>query len=644
MKKVYMILAAALAAATILSCEKKETVIEEPTETTVKTFTCKFAPQEAADSKVAVNLASGKTTWEVGDEIMLHGGTDGAARKLVTLTAGDISADGKTATFTVEGLDPYDRSDVGVVSTYYAQYPASAVPSGNLYYECRFNDTDKLLLAACNVGDTFEFYNLCGIISFKVAGDFDEFVFFGNNNEAVGYDVYQARVRDDGSGSYCNYWKPGNGSGTPAPITVLTKPVTADGTTDNFIYLPNTASFSGGFTIYFKKAGAITHYVTTTKPVTVNHGQLFPIGLIPAGKVHEYVAPSTHDATHPAIAGATDLGATATANCYIVDASVASNAGKVFKFKAYKGNSTTNVGEIASVSILWETYNNESDVTANTVILEADFDKQDANDYYEICFRMPAALHAGNALIAAKDASNNILWSWHIWVPENMFTTGTYGISTETLMSRNLGALVDTEASEATVDARSFGLIYQWGRKDPFIGSKRFNSSSQAPCAGIAKSTTTSQYTIAESIANPTVFVGYKGDWMTPEDRTLWTEGGNKSIYDPCPPGYRVPQRNSSDALWSDVTALDPSYGWEPNSTYGWWKLGTAVFPFAGYIDYDGGGVSHAYDRTRIWNAHKSQEAYAYDQQIWYESGAWNSKPGWQHRTACGNSVRCVAE
>ena len=82
-----MILAAALAAATILSCEKKETVIEEPTETIVKTFTCKFAPQEVSDSKVAVNLASGKTTWEVGDEIMLHGGTDGAARKLVTLTA-----------------------------------------------------------------------------------------------------------------------------------------------------------------------------------------------------------------------------------------------------------------------------------------------------------------------------------------------------------------------------------------------------------------------------------------------------------------------------------------------------------------------------------------------------------------------------
>ena len=647
MKKVYMILAAALAAATILSCEKKETVIEEPTETIVKTFTCKFAPQEAADSKVAVNLASGKTTWEVGDEIMLHGGTDGAARKLVTLTAGDISADGKTATFTVEGLDPYDRSDVGVVSTYYAQYPASAVPSGNLYYECRFNDTDKLLLAACNVGDTFEFYNLCGIISFKVAGDFDEFVFFGNNNEAVGYDVYQARVRDDGSGSYCNYWKPGNGSGTPAPITVLTKPVTADGTTDNFIYLPNTASFSGGFTIYFKKAGAITHYVTTTKPVTVNHGQLFPIGLIPAGKVHEYVAPSTHDATHPAIAGATDLGATATANCYIVDASVASNAGKVFKFKAYKGNSTNNVGAIASVSVLWETYNNATDVEANSVILEADFDKQDANDYYEICFKMPATLHAGNAVIAARDASNNILWSWHIWVPSTTITSNTYGIYSSALMDRNLGALV--AATTTSVPVESFGLHYEWGRKDPFVGARGISDSSFASVSGTSMSKGY-EMTLAETIAHPTTYAVYTeadswGPWLSPTfDATLWKDA-EKTMYDPCPPGYRVPKRDTTQPLHSsDLSAV---VGWSDNAAAGdnaaYFTLGdpVTVFPYCGLVCENGKYVDYPGSRAFTWTSYSSSSSgsvYIMDVRV-----------GSTHKlsstvSARGCSVRCVAE
>lgn len=646
MKKIYVILAAAVAALMALSCEKSaEEFVKEPASSPIsRTFTCVFAPQDNIGSKVDINLSTGKATWEVGDEIMIHGGTDGASRKLVTLTAGDISADGKTATFTVEGLAPYTRTDTGVVSEYYAQYPASAVPSGNLYYECRFNNTDNLLMAACNVGDKFEFYNLSGVISYKVSGDFDEVTFSGNNGEAVGYDVYQVRVRDDGSGSYCNYWKTGNGSGTPVPMVALSKAVVADGVTNNFIYLPNGASFSGGFTFYFKKSGAITHYATTTKSVTVEHGQVFPVGLIPAGKLHEYVAPSSHDATHPAITGAENLGATATANCYIVDGSLSANKDKVFKFKAVKGNSTTPVGDISEVEILWESWNNAEAVTANSVVAEADFDKQDGDDDYWITFKMPSTLHAGNAVIAAKNAGGDVVWSWHIWVPATTIATVNYGIHTTAMMSRNLGALIDATAGTTLIDVTSIGLFYQWGRKDPFPGPSVNTEDypAGATVAGTGKSINDGQISLAESIKNPTKYGKYGGDWCSDHNSDYWGDSGSKSMYDPCPPGYRVPKRDKAADLWHETESeFLAQTGFAYDGTYNWFTLGdpVAVFPLTGYMD-SGTYNRVSKGRTALWNAHADGDDNAYCRYIYEGPRA----VCYSHNKSRGYSVRCCLE
>ena len=73
----------------------------------------------------------------------------------------------------------------------------------------------------------------------------------------------------------------------------------------------------------------------------------------------------------------------------------------------------------------------------------------------------------GNAIVVIKIA-NVIRWSWHIWVTnynpnktENQRT-----IKGESFMDRNLGALDNTPG-----DILSMGLLYQWGRKDPFVGA-----------------------------------------------------------------------------------------------------------------------------------------------------------------------------
>lgn len=91
-----------------------------------------------------------------------------------------------------------------------------------------------------------------------------------------------------------------------------------------------------------------------------------------------------------------------TANCYIV-----TEAGN-YKFQTVQGNSSTSVGVVASVAVPWESFG--TNVTpsvgdlVNTVSVDGDY----------IVFLV--SNKKGNAVIAANDGSNNILWSWHIWL------------------------------------------------------------------------------------------------------------------------------------------------------------------------------------------------------------------------------------
>lgn len=94
----------------------------------------------------------------------------------------------------------------------------------------------------------------------------------------------------------------------------------------------------------------------------------------------------------------------------------------------------------------------------------------------------------GNAVIAGYNASNEIVWSWHIWVNNSSpaqlsravpYTTyqwdsnGIYPdkprVKRQSVMACNLGALADEPGDNPQ---RTYGLWYQWGRKDPFPSGK----------------------------------------------------------------------------------------------------------------------------------------------------------------------------
>lgn len=284
-----------------------------------------------------------------------------------------------------------------------------------------------------------------------------------------------------------------------------------------------------------------------------------------------------------------DLDAEGAANCYIV------TEGGHCTFKATAGNTADVPTGLASVNWLWMT---ETNLVSNLSL--------DNNN--EIHFT--AAESEGNAVIAGYDAEGNIVWSWHIWLTDDPRTNLHHGSSDAyQLMDRNLGATTTEKWNP-----KAYGLYYQWGRKDPFPGPKTtgtgggtqenagFTNGTEAfsvnsDCAFVLGSNTTVGETkadaIAYTIAHPMEFLtSASGElWFNSaftDYQDLWGFNAEKTMYDPCPAGYRVPRTE-------DVYAGMTSEHWQVESqtvgsrsiyTYEYTAGGSSVlsyYPAAGY-------------------------------------------------------------
>ena len=179
-------------------------------------------------------------------------------------------------------------------------------------------------------------------------------------------------------------------------------------------------------------------------------------------------------------------------------------------------------------------------------------------------------IKSGNALIGACDDAGTLLWSWHVWVADYdpSKTENQREFNGYTMMDRNLGALASSNATTDEILA-SYGLYYQWGRKDPFIGPSTYSFGSGTPATLYNGSNTSITVTPVVSSAsegtqdyarlNPQTFItgveesGYDWLWSAHSD-ALWTAPGSaKSACDPCPAGWRVAPAAAFEGLAPDT-------------------------------------------------------------------------------------------
>ena len=557
-------------------------------------------------------LENGKAAWVVGDKILVHG-EYAADEAVITLTEKDITADGKTCYISVDGVTPFVQE--GVETKYVVAYPGELVKNDK---QCkdrnRYVETNALLLTGYQSGGEFVFEYLVGGFTFTVEGDFDSYILKGNKNEVVGYESLTTKVNN-----ITKKYIQSKGADKKS----VTGNVKADGSALNHVCFPMDLELTLGFNLVFYKGETpvkswyFDEAYTSSRAVFTNLGNI-------TSSLEDYKSPiaDTHVSEIPTDK-AVDLGAAGTANCYVV------SAPGVYAFKAVRGNSAETLPSLGGVELVWETWGTTEEVTKNSVVAQVDFQKD------MIYFRVPDNFHPGNAMIAAKDERGNITWSWHIWVPETPVSEDFYQLSRRRTMSRNLGALVDASVDGAS--PKSAGLLYQWGRKDPFMGIADFSAGTPASVAGKEMTKSGSKLSIDDAVRNPTVFGDNSGHWCT-TGGALWAS--EKTVYDPCPPGYRVP--GNTDFLPLNY-GPDELEGWGYNAVSKVFTIGTpaTVFPLGGYLS--SAGVYMGYGNgAYIWSGRTTGGA-AYALNI-TDGGEVPTYDNSIKSNSHGYAVRCMAE
>jgi hypothetical protein len=233
----------------------------------------------------------------------------------------------------------------------------------------------------------------------------------------------------------------------------------------------------------------------------------------------------------------------------------------------------------------------------------------------------------GNAIVYVKDASGNIAWSWHIWVTNYDPNTTYEYFNGYTWMDRHLGAFATATSTSDNTYSKCGGLYYQWGRKDPFPKSNTIDNYG-VPIYGFSIpdyskdnltiiDTNTSYLKEADastapisyanqlfySVRHPLLYFinwgGSKGiispSYTSNGGMSSWSGefGESKSVYDPCPVGWRIPSGRKLSSTW-----VSPWDGCIPASPTGlitsnyiatpWRTTTSSFYPAQGGISKEG--------------------------------------------------------
>lgn len=333
-----------------------------------------------------------------------------------------------------------------------------------------------------------------------------------------------------------------------------------------------------------------------------------------------------------------------TANCYVVSesgdymipiaygaaikngqvnaASFTNNGGaNSHDFVNYLGNAITSpyvetdTGSVAT-SVQMSISDTENAVT-NLGIINGDGCKY-------ISFSVPSVPKTGaNAVISVKDADGVIMWSWHIWLWEDDLTPVEITNATSVaynIMPVNLGSKWDEDAKTHIKN-----WFYQFGRPTPLLCPSAYNSASNhASYGALSYAAESIASNIQTGIKNPAIFFGYdssyNNNWFkTNSGKTynLWdaacTSTGNsdnnvvKTIYDPCPIGFKMPNGNT----FTGFNIINKANGIVKFTRYSGDSTGVG-FPMSGYRRYSDGLLSHVGSYGFVWLSSAYSQGIAY--------------------------------
>jgi len=274
---------------------------------------------------------------------------------------------------------------------------------------------------------------------------------------------------------------------------------------------------------------------------------------------------------------------------------------------------------------------------------------------------------AGNAVVCVK-VNGDIKWSWHIWVTEPV-ETGTDAVTGIDWMDRNLGAKAASPLLNGVFDegqwVKTLGLSYQWGRKDGLPGSDG-SRDNQTYYTGNSRSGTkaelpTGNYsTLTELVENPMSFAinvfTYHGSVSGSWDNRSWKgSAGEKTIYDPCPPGWKVPLDNTgvtNRSIWGGTNWSVVNDGsWENFQYKGRVFHGVGAssglghyYPATGFrtSTRDGGGFIDVGSNLSCWTVSTGAQEVQGRHLYTYENGTVHTMN--DNYRISGYQVRCVAE
>ena len=266
---------------------------------------------------------------------------------------------------------------------------------------------------------------------------------------------------------------------------------------------------------------------------------------------------------------------------------------------------------------------------------------------------------AGNAVVAMK-VNGEIYWSWHIWCTDYNpnLKEGQQELNGFVWMDRNLGATYNKYNEEGGI--KSKGFLYQWGRKDLFPPTKGWEKTeSDEDLYNLAGEIITFSKVpvevfnnIPNSVHNSMSFYTSEESWYTNakgtyrrNDLSLWnSKVGKKTIFDPCPDGWRVPvgKDGKHESPWEqtkkNVTSLVRYKGFSFKGIYypaaGYRELLTGNMPNNSFLDnalYWAGNIPSLYIQPSCMH-YTLIDLTGYS---FYISVAWD---------AYGGSVRCVKE